>query len=170
MYLEGTCTLAPEKVQRVLDFPLPKTIRQMRSFIIGLVNYFSSHIDNCSTHHKPLQQMVMEATKIYGNKKAKSNKPVQWNQEREAALKKVQQLANECPTLFFLTETEPIFVRTDASDYWIGGYLYQKREDGSERPIRFMSKSLSQVQCRWSTTEKECFAIVEALHYESSGT
>ena len=43
------------------------------------------------------------------------------------------------------------------------GYLYQKRGDGSERPIRFMSKSLSQVQCRWSTIEKECFAIVEAL-------
>jgi hypothetical protein len=71
--------------------------------------------------------MVTEATKIYGNKKSKSYKPVQWNQEREAAFKKVQQLANECPTLFFLTETEPIFVRTDASDYGIGGYLYQKR-------------------------------------------
>jgi hypothetical protein len=135
----------------------------MRSFM-GLVNYFSSHnIDNCSTHLKPLQQMVTEAAKIYGNKNSKSNKPVQWNQEREAALKKVQQLANECPTFFFLTETEPIFVRTDASDYGIGGYLYQKRGDGSERPIRFMSKSLSQVQCRWSTIEKECFAIVEAL-------
>jgi hypothetical protein len=62
-------------------------------------------IDNCSTHLKPLQQMVTEATKIYGNKKSKSNKLVQWNQEREAAFRKVQQLANECPTLFFLTET-----------------------------------------------------------------
>jgi transcriptional antiterminator len=143
---EEGITLAPEKVQKVLDFPLPKTIREMRSFI-GLVNSLSSHIDNCSTHLlKPLQQMVTEATKteydnkvykkmvhfLYGNKKSKSNKPVQWNQEREAAFKKVQQLANECPTLFFLTETELIFVRTDASDYGIGGYLYQKRGDGSE--------------------------------------
>jgi hypothetical protein len=99
MYL---VTLAPEKVQKVLDFPLPKTVREMRSFI-GLVNY----IDNCSTHLKPYQQMVTEATKLYGNKKSKSNnKPVQWNQEREAAFQKVQQLANECPTLFFLTEAE----------------------------------------------------------------
>jgi hypothetical protein len=47
----------------------------------------------------------IHVTEYYPKKKkkvtSKSNKPVQWNQEREAAFEKVQQIANECPTLTF---------------------------------------------------------------------
>ena len=62
-------TLAPDKVRRVLDFPLPKSIKEMRSFI-GLVNYFANHIDHCSAILRPLQDMVTEATQQYGNRKS----------------------------------------------------------------------------------------------------
>jgi hypothetical protein len=46
----------------------------------------------------------------------------------------------------------------DASDYGIGGYIFQK--DGhTELPIRFISKSLHKSKLNWSTIEKEAFAI-----------
>ncbi len=52
----------------------------------------------------------------------------------------------------------PIHARTDASDYGIGGYIFQK--DGhTELSIRFISKSLQKSQLNWSTIEKEAFAI-----------
>ncbi len=53
----------------------------------------------------------------------------------------------------------PIHVRAeDASDYGIGGYIFQK--DGhTELPIRFISKSLHKSLLNWSTIEKEAFAI-----------
>jgi hypothetical protein len=49
-------------------------------------------------------------------------------------------------------------VRTDASDYGIGGYIFQV--DGTkELPILFISKALQKAQLNWSTFEKKAFAI-----------
>ena len=58
--------------------------------------------------------------------------------------------------------TAPIYLHADASDYGIGAYLFQI-VDGKDQPIAFMSKSLSGAELRWSTIEKECYAIVYAL-------
>ena len=62
------------------------------------------------------------------------------------------------PKLFFYDETAPIFLLTDASDYGIGGYLYQL-VDGKEQPVAFVSKSLSGPQLRWPTIQKEAYAV-----------
>ncbi len=52
----------------------------------------------------------------------------------------------------------PIRVRTDASDYGIGGYIFQLDQQ-QEFPIRFISKALHKAQLNWSTYEKEAYAI-----------
>ena len=49
-------------------------------------------------------------------------------------------------------------MHTDASDYGIGGYLFQTI-DGKDYPVAFVSKSLSKSQIRWSTIQKEAYAI-----------
>ena len=54
-------------------------------------------------------------------------------------------------------------MHTDASDYGIGAYFVFQVFDGSEQPIAFMSKTLSTEEIKWSTIEKECYAIVVAL-------
>jgi RNase H-like domain found in reverse transcriptase len=47
---------------------------------------------------------------------------------------------------------------TDASDYGIGGYLYQVIND-TKQLIALVSKSLTQTQLAWSTIQKEAYAI-----------
>ena len=46
-----------------------------------------------------------------------------------------------------LNDHAPISLQTDASDYGVGGYLFQVI-DGKEIPIAFISKSLSKIQLR----------------------
>ena len=60
--------------------------------------------------------------------------------------------------LFWYKEGEPIYLLTDASDYGIGGYLYQLIYD-RERTVAFVSKSLTGPQLRWPTIQKEGYAI-----------
>jgi hypothetical protein len=65
----------------------------------------------------------------------------------------------------------PIYMHTDASDYGIGIYLFQII-DAKEVPIHFLNKAFTKGQLRWSTTEKELYAIVygfRKLHYLLSG-
>ena len=55
-------------------------------------------------------------------------------------------------------ESSPIRLYTDASDYGIGGVLFQVVND-EWKPIAFISKFLSASQINWSTIQKEAYAI-----------
>jgi transposase InsO family protein len=61
-----------------------------------------------------------------------------------------------------MNDTDPITLCTDASDYGVGGYLYQTIE-GIDYPIAFVSLSLSGPQSRWATIQKEAFAIFHCI-------
>ena len=68
----------------------------------------------------------------------------------------------------FLQPGFPIFLQTDASNYGIGAYLFQKLQNPNtlkleERPIAFLSKTLNKTQLKWSTYEKEAYAIYHSL-------
>ena len=66
--------------------------------------------------------------------------------------------------MHFLNDHAPISLQTDASDYGVGGYLFQVI-DGKEIPIAFISKSLSKTQLRWSVIQKEAYAIYYSCTY-----
>ena len=54
----------------------------------------------------------------------------------------IKQRIAESPLLYFIHDTAPITLMTDASDYGIGGYLYQE-VDGKKKLVALVSKSLS---------------------------
>ena len=57
------------------------------------------------------------------------------------------------------------YLYTDASDKSIGACLTQLCEETkTEKPIDFISHKLGNTQSRWSTIEKEAYAIHYALH------
>jgi hypothetical protein len=141
-------SFSTEKREKVLDFPFPEKQKHLRSFL-GLVNYFRDHVKGLSTMVKPLNDMVNPY---------KKNTQISWTPQMEQVFIAVQEAVGNCPKLFYVDPSLPIHVRTDTSDYGIGGYIFQL--DGTkELPIRFISKALHKSQLNWSTIEKEAFAI-----------
>ncbi|MBT4362110.1 MAG: DDE-type integrase/transposase/recombinase [Candidatus Marinimicrobia bacterium] len=149
-----------DKLDSVLNFPRPETKRHIKSFL-GLANYFRDHIRNHSIRAQPLQDLVDK----YEAKQARHR--VQWTPEAIAAFEDLRSAIDQCPMLWFMDDTSPIFLRTDASDYGIGAYLYQlvPQEDGEakEIPIGFISKSIGSKHQSWDTPMKEGFGIFYAL-------
>ena len=79
----------------------------------------------------------------------KNKNKIRWNeipQAKEAFYSTKALKANKSKH-FFYTEDAPIFLLTDASDYGIGGYLYQL-VDGKEQPVAVVSKSLIDPQLK----------------------
>ena len=66
-------------------------------------------------------------------------------------------------------DTARIVLMTDASDYGVGGYLYQTVAN-EKQLVALVSKSLSPTQLRWSVIHKEAYAIYEpAVTRQQSG-
>jgi RNase H-like domain found in reverse transcriptase len=85
-------------------------------------------------------------------------KIVTWTVEALSAFQQIKKEILKCTTVYFLNDSDPIFLQTNASDYGIGGYLFQLI-DGNEVPIAFVSKSFTLVQLRRAVIQKEVLAI-----------
>ncbi|GFS64497.1 retrovirus-related Pol polyprotein from transposon 297 [Trichonephila clavipes] len=66
------------------------------------------------------------------------------------------------PVLYSPDFTKPFIIQCDASNLEIGVVLSQVCEN-EEHPIMFLSKKLSLAEQKYSTTEKECAAIIFAV-------
>ncbi len=96
--------------------------------------------------------------------KYEKQKILKWTPELSATFEHIKKVVSECPTMFFLDDKLPIFLHTDASDYGIGAYLFQRDENNNlDKPVGFISKSLAKERLNWSVPEKEAYAIFYAL-------
>ena len=106
--------------------------KDLKSFL-GVAVYFIDNIKNYATIVKPLHMMLHD----YEN-----NRRLIWTEAGRVAFHQIKEAINNCTTLFFIDDNSPIILTTDASDFGIGGYCAQI-VDGVERPIAFVSHSLS---------------------------
>jgi hypothetical protein len=133
-------SMSPEKIRSVVDFPKPTTNTALRSFL-GLANYMRDFVPNHSHIASPLHAMVDQS-------KGK-NHHIVWTPDAEKAFVDIKDLIGKSPLLYFADDSQPITLMTDASDYGIGGHLFQTI-GGKDRTVAFVSKSLTETQLRWS--------------------
>ena len=139
-----------EKLDKVLTMDRPIYGKGLKSFL-GLTNWFQSHVKDYAKIAKPLTEMI----KDYDHTK---HTKIVWTEDRIRAYEQLKEAVNQCPKLYFLVgQADPeIILETDASDYAIGAYLYQRYTDANTgekvvRPIGFMSKTLSKTEIGCST-------------------
>ncbi|KAG7674333.1 hypothetical protein KSW81_006127 [Nannochloris sp. 'desiccata'] len=139
----------PRKVQAVADWPQPKTVRQVRSFL-GLANYYRRYVHGFATMAAPLTLLT------------KKNVPFLWTTKQTQALEALKTALSTAPVLKNPEFGKPFVITTDASEFAVGAVLSQSTPEG-ERPVAFISQTLSDTERRWPTHDRELHAIVCAL-------
>ena len=81
-----------------------------------------------------------------------------WTQEAQQAFEQIKQDLISLPTLAYPNPQLPYDLHCDASDVGLGACVVQLG-----RPIAFASRTLNSAETNYTTTEKECLAIVWAL-------
>ena len=142
-------SMSTNKIHAFLDIPRPLDVTSLRSFL-GVGNYFRGFIKDHSNIVSPLFQMLK------GMQQKRTS--LIWSPEGIEAFDTLRQRISNCPLLTFPHPTSTVILRTDASNYGIGGVLFQTI-DTTDYPIAFVSKSLTDIQLRWSVIQKEAFAI-----------
>ena len=142
-----------EKIECILDAPLPATKKNMQSFL-GLCNYFRNYIANFAELTYRLYELV----------KKKAPKKIIWNETYIQCFNDVKDALSKDIKLFHFNPKLPLILQTDASSYAFGAVLGQRlNENGPVLPIQCISKKLTDTEQRYSTIEKEAFCIVWAV-------
>jgi hypothetical protein len=144
----------PEKVTAITNYPTPSCRKDIKRFL-GTASWYRRFVPNFSTLAGPLN-------KLTSNKK--NAPPFNWSPEADAAFKGLKKCLVTAPVLACPDFSLPFEVHTDASSYGIGAMLTQTIE-GKERPIAYMSKSLSDAERNYSITEREALAVLTALEH-----
>lgn len=88
---------------------------------------------------------------------------MKWEKCQEEAFQTLKRKLYTFPILHLPDLSKEFILRTDASDIGIGAVLLQEHE-GDKFPVAYVSKKLSDTQRRYSVMEKECLAVIYAVH------
>jgi hypothetical protein len=135
----------PEKVQEVMDWKPPTTVRQIRSFL-GLAGYYRRFIPNISRIAKPMTELLKKGVKY------------DWSQKCEDAFHTLRRHLTTAPVLAQPDNTKPFEVYCDASDTGLGCVLMQ-----DNRVIAYASRALRPHEQKYPTHDLELAAVVHAL-------
>lgn len=149
---DGCRTPTESKIQAITEFPEPKSKTEIRRFL-GMSGYYSRYIRNYATIIEPLTRALKGKTR-----KAK----IDWNPEMEAAFRTLKKKLTEKPVLYAPNYAEEFIIQTDASEKGIGVIMAQ-RENDEEHPVIYLSRKFTPPEKNFSTSEKECAAIIYAI-------
>ena len=141
----------PAKIAAVEKYPVPQTIRQLRSFM-GLVGFYRKFVLNFGLIANPLYQLMNKTTTFH------------WTADCQKAFEKLKTALVSAPILGFPNEKDQFVLCTDASLTGIGAVLSQKQKNG-EKVIAYASKVLQKGQRNYSATKRELFAVVFFTSY-----
>lgn len=150
---------AKSKIEAVVEARRPETQSEIRSFL-GLVNYSARFIPDLATVSEPLRRLTRKGEKF------------KWEEEQEQAFNELKKRLTNATTLGYYDPKAKTIVITDASPVGLGAVLVQE-QDNERRIICYASRTLSDVEKRYSQTEKEALGIVwacERFHMYLHGT
>ena len=149
---EGQIKPDTEKTQKIHDLQIPTTKKEVRR-VVGLLNYYRRFINSFSELSSPLTELT---------KKGSPNKIV-WSEQCQHTFGELKRLLTSRPVLALPNLNKVFFVQTDASNKAIGAVLMQEI-DGCLHPCQYASRKLLEREANYAIIEKECLAIVFALH------
>lgn len=136
----------PAHIDALRKLAPPKDTSQLKS-VLGQINYYRKFIPHAAAIAEPLHRLLRKGV------------PWQWSSQCDQAFKSLKNALLQTTCLCAYDPSKPLVLAADASDYGVGAVL-SHIVNGIERPIAFVSKTLTPAQKNYSQIEKEALAIV----------
>ena len=146
---EGQVRPNPESIDKVINAPIPRTKRGVRS-LVGCINWLRKYLPKAAKLLKPLTDLTSK----------KASDIVNWGPAQESSMVEIRSLLTNTPVLSIYDPNKEHVVQTDASNDYIGGTLLQLENDGLLHPILYASRKCVDREMRYDIQNKEMLAIV----------
>nr|GEX66163.1 DNA-directed DNA polymerase [Tanacetum cinerariifolium] len=137
------------KVDVIAKLHHPTTVKGVRSFL-GHVDFYRRFIQDFSKIARPMTHFLGKET------------PFVFSKDCIDAFETLKKKLTEAPILVVLGWNLPFELMCDASDFAIGAVLGQ-RNSNHFQPIHYASKTMTEAQIHYTTTEKEMLSVVNAF-------
>jgi hypothetical protein len=144
---KGGISTDPGKIESIVNWPAPKSIKQVRGFL-GLAGWYRRFIANFSEITTPITNLLSGKKKFI------------WTEGAQNAFDQLKAALTSAPVLQNPDFKRKFYLHCDASDYGVGAVLVQLNDAQEERPVAYMSKKLNSAQRNYSVTERECLAVI----------
>src|SRR6266702_6055793 len=138
------------KLKGIRDWPEPKTIKQVRSFL-GFGNFYRRFIRKFSEVAQPLNELL------------RKDKAFEWNDAAQASFEELKKRFTEEPVLIMAEQTRPFQIECDRSKYASGAVLTQTDGNGDRHPCAFISKTFSPTERNYEIYDRELLSVIRAL-------
>ena len=145
--VEGTHT-DPRKVEKVKNFPSPKTSKQAISFLM-LASYYRRFVKDFAKRSASIQLTLKKEAKQFF-----------WGPAQEAAFNDLKKALTEAPVVIRPDFTRRFILATDASGAGLGAVLSQHDDQKRERVIEYASKATNKTQSDYDATQLESLAVI----------
>ncbi|GKD95766.1 reverse transcriptase domain-containing protein [Tanacetum coccineum] len=137
------------KVDVIDKLPHPTSVKGVRSFL-GHTGFYRRFIQDFSKIARPMTHLLEKET------------PFVFSKECIEAFNILKKKLTEAPILVAPDWDLPFEIMCDASDYAVGAVLGQRKTKHFQ-PIHYASKTMTDAQAYYTTTEKELLAVVYAF-------
>lgn len=139
----------PDKVEKIVNFPKPKSFTEMKRFI-GLASWYRRFVKDFASISAPLHELL---------KGVKKGGKLVWSDEANASFLELKDSLVTAPVLATPDFAKKFTIHCDASKYGVGVVLTQG-EGYDEHPIAFDGRKFRGAELNYSTPEQECLAVV----------
>ena len=141
----------PKKVEAIKNAKPPTTTSGVRSFL-GMATYCAKFIPNFSDTSEPLRELTKKDAKF------------QWSERHEQSFNKIKELLASAKVMAYFDPNKETELVTDASPSGLSAILMQNTPgEEDRRVVAYSSRALTDVERRYSQTEREALAIVWAV-------
>ncbi|GJX57729.1 reverse transcriptase domain-containing protein [Tanacetum coccineum] len=137
------------KFDVIAKLPHPTTVKGIRSFL-GHAGFYHRFIQDFSKIARPMTRLLEKDTPFFFSK------------ECIEAFQTLKKKLTEAPILVAPDWDLPFELMCDASDFAIGAVLGQRKTKHFQ-PIHYASKTMTDAQAHYTTTEKELLVVVYAF-------
>src|SRR5437764_9421794 len=136
-----------EKIEKVQKFLKPENVSELQSFV-GLASYYRRFVKDFSKIVKQLMEIFQK------------DKNYEWKERQEKSFEELKRKLTKILILIYPDFDKIFTLYTNASGYALGSVLSQEDESKRERVVAYASRSLTKAEQNYSTTEKECLAVI----------
>lgn len=137
----------PEQIRAILEMPSPKNkkeVQRLTGRLAALNRFISRSSDKCKHFFQ-----ILKKAENFG-----------WSEECENAFNEIKKYLTSPPVLASPKTGQTIYIYLASSDYAVSAVLFVLEPD--EKPVYFVSKSLTDAETRYSKIEKMALALMHA--------